>query len=104
MHKRPTKAQLRKQLDDEIQNFLEQGGEVQELPRGATGLIDGRYHALGFDRKPEARTDVTDVLKTIDQRREQQRKPKPAKPKKTQQPQKKVIYDDFGEPIRIVWE
>lgn len=104
MSKRPSKAELRKQLDDEVQHFIEHGGEVQELPRGATGLVDGRYQALGFDRKSETRTDVTEVLKTIDQRREQQRKPKPTPQKKSQPPQKKIIYDDFGEPIRIVWE
>lgn len=104
MQKRPTKAELRQQLDDEVQNFIKHGGQVQELPRGATGLVDGRYQALGFDRRPESRTDVTDVLKTIDQRREQQRKPKTPMRATNKKPKKKVIYDDFGDPIRIVWE
>lgn len=102
MQKRPTKAELRKQLADEMQNFLTQGGHVQELPRGATGLIDGRYSSLAFDRPKESRTDLTSLLHTIDQRKEQKRKPAASASKA--KPKKKVIYDDFGDPIRVVWE
>lgn len=102
MQKRPSKAELRKQLDDEIQSFIEHGGQVQHMPRGASGLVDGRYHALGFDRPKEERTDVSGLLKSIDERKQQQRKSAPkVAPKK---PKKKIIYDDFGEPVRIVWE
>lgn len=102
MQKRPTKAELRKQLEEEMHEFIALGGQVQDMPRGASGLVDGRYHALGFDRPKEERTDVSELLKNIDQRRQQQRKPT-LKPNK-KQPQKKIIYDDFGEPIRVVWE
>lgn len=102
MQKRPTKAELRRQLTDEIQHFLHEGGLVQEVPRGATGLVDGRYgNSLGFEKPKEQRTDVSGVLNAIDQRKETQRKPLPKRPLK---PKKKIIYDDFGEPVRVVWE
>lgn len=102
MQKRPTKKQLRDQINHEINDFINHGGSVLELPRGATGLADGRsINAIAFERASESRTPVENVLKTIDQRREQARKPAKALPKK---PKKKIIYDDFGDPIRVVWE
>lgn len=102
MQKRPTKAELRHQLTNEIQHFLHEGGQVQEVPRGATGLIDGRYgNSLGFEKTKEQRTDLSSVINAIDQRKDNQRKPLTKRPPK---PKKKIIYDDFGEPIRVVWE
>ena len=102
MQKRPTKRDVRSQLEQEIADFLQQGGAVQEMPHGASGLVDGRYgQALTFEGGKEQRTPVNEALKSIDQRKEQNRhKPTPA-PKK---PRKKVIYDDFGEPVRVIWE
>ncbi|WP_430459672.1 hypothetical protein ACQUQU_10690 [Thalassolituus sp. LLYu03] len=105
MQKRPTKRDIRNQLDQEVQDFLQSGGRVSEVARGVSGLMHGRYvdSTLTFDKPKEERTPLTDVLKTIDQRREA--KKQPAKPvQRTRRPQKKVIYDDFGEPLRIVWE
>jgi hypothetical protein len=102
MNKRPNKRQLRTELEQEISAFLRQGGTVQDIPRGASGMVDGRYsHALSFDRNQGERTPLTDVIKTIEQRREEKRKSLQPKPKK---PQQKILYDDFGEPIRVLWE
>jgi hypothetical protein len=42
------------------------------------------------------------VLKDIDARRLAKEHPKLLK--KARKPQRKIIYDDFGEPIREVWE
>lgn len=107
MQKRPTKRELRQQLDQEVQNFLSRGGEVKEVARGTSGLVNGRYvdHTLSFDKPKEERTPLDDVLKTIDQRRDARKHPaKPAEKTSRRRPKKKVIYDDFGEPLRIVWE
>ncbi len=107
MNKRPSKRDLRDQLNQEVDDFLRQGGEVKKVARGETGLQNGRYndHSLAFDKPKEEHTPLTDVLKTIDQRREASRKhSKPAAEKKHHRPRKKVIYDDFGEPLRIIWE
>lgn len=105
--KRPTKQELRHQLQQEMRAFLNQGGEVKEVARGATGLVDGRYdeRTLAFEKPREERTPVNEALRAIDQRREEQRKPlRQSSNPRLKRPKKKIIYDDFGEPLRIVWE
>jgi hypothetical protein len=107
--KRPTKQEIRKQLDRETEAYLRHGGAVRQVERGATGLVDGRYdeRSLAFEKPREERTPVSDVLQVIDQRREAQRKPHKtvtAPASRPRRPKKKVIYDDFGEPLRVVWE
>lgn len=105
MKKRPTKREVRSQLEQEIVDFLQQGGHVQEMPHGASGLVDGRYgQALTFEGGKEQRTPVDHVLKTIDQRKEQKRLKPASRTPSAKKPGKKVIYDDFGEPVRVVWE
>lgn len=107
MKKHTTKRELREQLDQEIQDYLKHGGEVEQVQRGASGLVNGRYidHTLGFDKPREERTPLTGVLNTIDQRREARRQPvKAAAKSTTRRPRKKIIYDDFGEPLRVIWE
>lgn len=105
MNKRPSKRQLRNQLNQEVEDFLRQGGQVREVARGETGLNNGRYvdSTLTFDKPKEERTPLTDVLKTIDQRREAKKNTSAVKTAR-RKPKKKIIYDDFGEPLRVVWE
>ena len=105
MNKRPTKRQLRDQLNQEVEDFLRLGGQVKEVARGETGLNNGRYvdNTLTFDKPKEERTPLSDVLKTIDQRREAKKHPVSSRPVK-RRPKKKIIYDDFGEPLCVVWE
>ncbi|MFK4753157.1 hypothetical protein [Oceanobacter antarcticus] len=107
--KRPTKTEIRQQLNDEVEQYLQEGGEVNEVARGATGLQNGRYdeRSMAFEKPKEERTPVPEVLQAIDQRRDSQRKPKrpaAAASQPRRRPRKKIIYDDFGEPLRIVWE
>ena len=45
MIKRQTKSELRKQLQQQTQAFLKQGGEVAEVATGATGLVNGSYRS-----------------------------------------------------------
>ena len=104
MQKRPTKHEIREQLEREMKQYLQHGGSVKEVPRGATGLVDGRYgQPISFEKPKEERTPLSDVLKTIDQRREDRKKSKPII-KTPSGPKKTIIYDDFGEPLRIVWD
>jgi len=59
---------------------------------------------MSFEKRQE-RTPVPDVLRAIDERRDARRKPqKKTTAKRSSGPKKKVIYDDFGEPLRVVWE
>lgn len=104
MNKRPTKSEVRDQINDEVEAFLRRGGEVKEMQRGETSLINGNYNdrSLGFEKPKEERTPVNEVMQTIDQRKHEKRKP--AVKQKPTRPRKKVIYDDFGEPLRIIWE
>ncbi|WP_415900574.1 hypothetical protein [Neptuniibacter sp. QD48_11] len=102
--KSPSKAELRDQLNAEVSRFLEKGGEIKQVEMGESGLVDGRYthHKSNFERtKPQERTPVHGLLATIDARR----KSKTATAAKTKRgkPRKKIIYDDFGEPVRTVW-
>lgn len=110
MQKRPTKKQIREQINHEVEAFLREGGEVKNMARGETGLVNGSYYdrSLGFEKPKEARTPVSDVLNTIDQRRQEameaKRQGKKSSAPRRRGPKKKIIYDDFGEPVRIIWE
>jgi len=99
-----TKADLRRELDRQVSEYLRGGGQVQEVPRG----ISGRDSAEG--PLPQAplmsggergdRTYLVEVIAAIEARR----KPAAPPPKRPRRPQKKLIYDDFGEPLRWTWE
>jgi hypothetical protein len=98
------KADLRRELDRQMRAYLREGGEVHEIPRGVSGrnpadgplpptpLIDGTGR--------EDRTYLVEVIAAIEARR----KPAPTASKTTRRPRKKLIYDDFGEPLRWMWE
>ncbi len=108
MKKPPSKKQVRDKLNREIEAYLDNGGQVHHVLHGETGLTDGRYdeRAMAFQKQSQERTPVTDAVRAIEERREARRKarrPAPA-PRASRQPRKKVIYDDFGEPLRVVWE
>ena len=101
MHKRPTKREIRQQMQQEVSQYLTEGGEVQEFQRGESGLVNGKLddRSSGFEQGKQQRTPLGDVLNAVDERKKSG-KPAPVKPRR---PQKKIIYDDFGEPIREVW-
>jgi hypothetical protein len=103
MNKRPTKAQTRHELELKVQEFINNGGTVEEVNSGATGLEDGAYHrnSFVFGHPKQERTPVPEALNAIDSRRR-------VKPEKTaysppKRPHKKIIYDDFGEVVREIW-
>ncbi len=105
--KRPvTKAQIRAQIEQQISEFLNQGGAVEEVQRG----ISGREGTAGplkpehtSHQQPRAdRTYIPEVIAALEARRKH--KPEKPKPAPRRQPRKKIIYDDFGEPLRWEWE
>ena len=102
MNKRPTKREIRQQMDNEVDQYLNKGGEVREFQRGESGLVNGKLNdrSSGFEQRKQKRTPLIDELKAMIERK------KPAgsaMPVKSSRPKKKIIYDDFGEPIREVW-
>lgn len=107
----PSKAEIRRQLNQQTQAFLQQGGQVRQVPRGASGRdsVDGPLRQNSFvandgpKTDPENQQPLTDVIKTIEARRKAKpSKAKPAKPHPPR-PKRKLIYDDFGEPLRWEW-
>ncbi|UTA49051.1 hypothetical protein L1F30_05750 [Simiduia sp. 21SJ11W-1] len=98
-----TKAQIRDEINNQIANYLSDGGEVLAVPRGISGREPTIHPPLpiSFDRDQQNRTPVTEVISAIEQRRQQKHPPAP--PRRRNQPRKKLIYDDFGQPLRWQW-
>jgi hypothetical protein len=102
MTKRPTKREIRQQMDSEVEQYLNKGGAVNEYERGVSGLINGKIdeRSTGFQQGKQERTPLVDALKAVDERKKAALKSNSSKPSR---PKKKIIYDDFGEPVREVW-
>ena len=103
-----TKADIRDQLQRATENFLREGGEVREIPAGASGK-NPEDPPVFLNRRlfiePRApRTLVPEVVAAIEARRRTRPARKPQrKLSRLPQPRRKTIYDDFGEPLRRVW-
>lgn len=106
MKKHPTKVELRSEIDQQVADYLEQGGDVEHVDRGTSAVQyrDGpiKSTTVLFDQPRAERTLLPDVVAALEARR---RPVKPATKKPRQQPAKKVpVYDDFGEVVRWVWQ
>jgi hypothetical protein len=99
--KPPTKSELRRQLEQEVRDFLDSGGAVNSVAPGVSGRDANQpMKRVLFDGARETRTYVNDIVASVDARR----KPTPVrKTEKRTSPKLKTIYDDFGEPLRRVW-
>ncbi len=96
-----TRRQLHQELEEQIRQYLDSGGQVNEVPRGLSGRMDtsGPLVALFDSTNHEDRTPLPDVVAAIEARKKPVIQLKPKKPK----PRKKVILDDFGQPLRWEW-
>lgn len=97
-----TKAEVRAELDAEVARFLSKGGDVKEIESGTSGIDDNRNlfaHNSNFTPK-ETRTPLNGVLRELDARK----KATSLRASKPRKPYKKMILDDFGEPVRWVWQ
>lgn len=107
MIKKPqSKQQQSREIDQQVQDFLNRGSRVNEIPRGISGrdLADGALKVESW-QPGESKTEWTyipEVVDTLEKRR--QEKTIKSKPKKSSRPRKRLLYDDFGEPLRWVWE
>jgi hypothetical protein len=101
MIKRPSKSQIRESLTDQINDFLKQGGEIQEYDQGDSSLVDGKYdrNQFVYGLPKQVRTPVPEALNSIDE----QKNPKSQSKHRRLRKVKKTIYDDFGEPLREIW-
>jgi adenine-specific DNA glycosylase len=98
-----TKRDTRKELESLVDQFIKKNGTIQQVNMGESGLVDGKYNTshIGFNEPKQDRTPLNHVVAAIQQRKYS--KSPPSQPIK-KKPKKKVIYDDFGEPLRWVWE
>ena len=106
MKKPPSKQELRRRLERQTRSFLNDGGEIESVPLGVSAVDEATspIKTPVFTGKPQTRTPVTDVIETLRRRREAQprKKPKPVRKRKHTR-RKQVVYDDFGEPLRVVY-
>ncbi len=104
MKKIPTKADARKALHAQVQAYIASGGNVSQVPAGQSGKDatqpERRNMREIFTGPKQERTPLDHVVAELQSRRQSASS---AKPKIKKRPKKKVIYDDFGEPIRTVW-
>ncbi len=97
-----TKAEIRRELAREVDQFLNSGGKVKNIPNGVSGNHDNTNlfgQSTNFEPRRQ-RTPVTEVVNRLEARK----KTKAAPIKHRAGPRKKLLTDDFGEPIRWVWE
>lgn len=99
-----SKKEQRQELDAQIREYQSRGGLVEQVPQGISGREETRQplpHVFEKKSEGDTRTAVNDVIAAIEQRR------KPGKPptgKSNKKPRKKIIYDEFGEPLRWEWD
>lgn len=96
-----TRRQLHQEMEQQVQEFLHKGGHVNEVPRGLSGRLDANGPLISiFDgNSQEDRTPLPEVVAAIEARK----KPQLAQKLKKTRPRKKVILDDFGQPLRWEW-
>lgn len=107
INKPPSKADLRQEIESQINDFLNEGKQVDEIPRGVSSR-DGAEKPLRAEtwqmdssNNKANWTYIPEVVNSLETRRAQ-KSVKPAV-QKTKRPHKRLIYDDFGEPLRWVW-
>ncbi len=104
-----SKSDIRAELERETERFLKRGGRVERVPQGTSGKDPGEpplfLNRRLFVEPRTQRTLVPEVIAAIEERRRQQRlKRKPTRKRsRLPKPRRKIIYDDFGEPLRKVW-
>lgn len=102
-HKRYQSKRIRQQMDE----YLARGGRVRTVPPGASGEDDSsprRVHQRSFTPKPPAtRTPLPEVVAAIEARKKARKQTATTKRTLRRQPRRRMVYDDFGEPLRWEW-
>lgn len=95
-----TRRELHQELEALVSAYLEQGGQVDNIPQGVSGrpLGSGPLFSVFEGDSHENRTLVNDVVAAIEARK----KPHHVKPP-LKGPRKRAVLDDFGQPIRWEW-
>jgi len=105
LKKPPSKQELRRRLSQQTAAFLSSGGSIQELARGESAYERNEMPppAPLFTDAKVSRTPLNDVVAALDARRATKRPQSKAARRRPPRQRKQVVYDDFGEPLRVVW-
>ncbi|MFN3712665.1 MAG: hypothetical protein ACK4SX_03280 [Alcanivoracaceae bacterium] len=98
------KDQLREKLRRQTEEFIARGGHIERVAPGVSGRGDALRPppATHFSNGPRpTRTPVPEVVAAIELRRQQ--KSLKRKISGRARPRRKLVYDDFGEPLRWEW-
>lgn len=107
LNKPPSKDDIRRALERQIKEFTERGESIQSIPKGVSGRdsVNGplKPETWQLEKSKGDRTYLNEVVEKLDNRRgAPTTKQIRSKDGKTRQ-RKRLIYDDFGEPLRWVW-
>ena len=105
MKKPPTKNELRQRLERQTAAFLSKGGKVRELSvrESAHDRSEMPPPAPLFEARKTTRTPLTEVIAALDARRAEKRPRTKIVRRRTPKRRRQVVYDDFGEPLRVIW-
>lgn len=103
MKKWPSKSDVRREINGQVDDFLQKGGEVKAIPTGQSSYEAGTPAARSlFDKPKDSRTFVPEVVAAIESRKSKTSAGTKVN-RASNRPKKKVIYDDFGEAVREIW-
>ena len=88
------------------EEFLARGGRIREVPPGTSGLREGQPVPAFRTFSPATlsrRTPLTEVVASIEARKKSRKNRHARGPARSTGPRRKLIRDDFGEPLRWVW-
>jgi hypothetical protein len=99
-----SKAQVRAELDSLVDQYINDGGGISKHSLGESGrdVNQPLEKSPAIEKNTQSRTPVTDVVKAIEERKKNKNKPE-LKTTRVKRQKKKLIVDDFGEPLRWIW-
>ena len=102
-----SKSEIRRHLKKQTLNFIARGGEVEIIPRGSSAHDIGEEPAWLKNRvfvdPATKRTPIPEIIKAMEERRLLMKKNKSEKKFCNTRSKQKIIYDDFGVPLRKIW-
>ncbi len=104
IQKLKTKKDVREEMEREISQYLTSGVAIDEIQQGISGRENNSNlnQTIPFvEGEKQTRTPLTEEVKSLDERKN---KKKSLTSSPVYRPKKRIIYDDFGEPVREVWE
>lgn len=99
-----SKRDLRAELDQQMADYLQGGGEVKKVAPGVSGRDDAKapLTPLFTPRTgSDERTPVNEVVAAVEARRQAPARKAKTPPKRP--PRKRMVLDDFGQPLRWEW-